>query len=145
VLPVVIAIYLGSFMGWMWSMAIGLQKKIPADVMLKVKRFKYFFFFPVIYLPLFVIAMVYFAGSIAISGGQPDVTSIGLLFTIIAPFHLFSMFCMFYCLYFVSKTIKTAELQREVSFSDYAGEFFMLWFYPIGVWFIQPKVNELAG
>ena len=54
------------------------------------------------------------------------------------------MFCMFYMLYFTSKTIKTVELQREVTFGEFIGEFFALWFYIIGIWFIQPKVNKLA-
>ena len=144
VMPVVVLLYLGSFMGWVWSMAIGFHDQIPLNVILSVKRFKYFFFFPVIYLPLLVVAIIYFAGYLAGSGAAPTFFSIGLLFTVITPLHLFSMFCMFYCLYFVSKTIKTVELQREVTFSDYAGEFFLLWFYPVGVWFIQPKVNELT-
>jgi hypothetical protein len=53
------------------------------------------------------------------------------------------MFCIFYTLYFVAKTFKTVELQREVKFSDFAGEFFMIWFYPIGIWIIQPKINKM--
>ena len=65
------------------------------------------------------------------------------IFVFIIPLHLFSMFCIFYCLYFVAKTYKTAELQREVSFGDFVGEFFLFWFYPIGVWFLQPKINEM--
>jgi hypothetical protein len=46
-------------------------------------------------------------------------------------------------LYFVAKTFKTVELQREVSFSDFVGEFFMIWFYPVGIWIIQPKINKM--
>ena len=68
---------------------------------------------------------------------------IGGLVGIIVPLHLFSMFCIFYCLYFVAKTFKTVELQREVSFSDFAGEFFMIWFFLIGIWIVQPKVNKM--
>jgi len=45
---------------------------------------------------------------------------------------------------FSAKTIKLAELQRSVTFSDFAGEFFLIWFFPIGIWFVQPKVNLLA-
>ncbi|PWD99542.1 hypothetical protein [Marinilabilia rubra] len=145
VMPVVVILYLGSFMGWLWSMAIGLQKKMPSGVTMKVKRFQYFFFFPIIYLPLLVVSIIYFSGTLAMSGGEPELGSIWLFLSIIVPLHFFAMFCMFYCLYFVSKTIRTVELQREVTFSDYAGEFFLLWFYPIGVWFVQPKVNALAG
>jgi len=65
------------------------------------------------------------------------------IFGLIIPFHLFSMFCIFYCLYFVAKVFKTVELQRKVTFSDFAGEFFMIWFYPIGIWIVQPKINKM--
>jgi bacteriorhodopsin len=58
--------------------------------------------------------------------------------------HLFSMFCIFYVLYFAAKTFKTVELQREVRFSEFAGEFFMLWIFPIGVWILQPKINKMV-
>lgn len=27
----------------------------------------------------------------------------------------------------------------------FAGEFFLLWFHPIGIWFIQPKVNAIVS
>ena len=73
----------------------------------------------------------------------PAVELIMSLVVIIIPLHLFSMFCIFYSLYFVAKTYKTVELQRQVSFSDFAGEFFMIWFYPIGIWIIQPKLNKI--
>ena len=77
------------------------------------------------------------------NGTEPSVGLIGGLVAVIVPLHLFSMFCIFYSLYFVAKTFKTVELQREVNFSDFAGEFFMIWFYPIGIWIVQPKINKM--
>ena len=65
-------------------------------------------------------------------------------FIVIVPLHLFAMFCIFYSLYFVSKTFKTVELQREVKFGDFAVEFFMIWFYPVGIWIVQPKINKMV-
>jgi putative effector of murein hydrolase LrgA (UPF0299 family) len=65
------------------------------------------------------------------------------LFAFIIPIHLFAMFCIFYSLYFVAKTIKTVELQRAVTFSDFVLEFFLIWFYPIGIWIIQPQINKM--
>jgi hypothetical protein len=44
----------------------------------------------------------------------------------------------------VAKTIKTVELQREVNFSEFIGEFFMIWFYFIGIWILQPKINRMV-
>ncbi len=48
-----------------------------------------------------------------------------------------------YDLYFVSKSLALAETSRPVSFYDYAGPFFLIWFFPIGIWFTQPRVNRL--
>jgi hypothetical protein len=53
------------------------------------------------------------------------------------------MFGFLYSFYFVAKTFKTVELQREVAFSDFVGEFFLLLLFPIGVWIIQPKINKM--
>ena len=48
-------------------------------------------------------------------------------------------------LYKAAKTIKTVELQKKVTFSDFAGEFFLLWFSPIGIWILQPKINKFVA
>ncbi|MBS1933543.1 MAG: hypothetical protein JST96_06060 [Bacteroidetes bacterium] len=114
---------------------------------MKINRFKIFFFIPVVYLIAFCFAMeIAFTGFIKIAerGEEPNVALFGIVFALIIPLHLFAMFCIFHSIYFVSKTIKTVELQRETTFSDFAGEFFLIWFYFIGIWFVQPKINKLA-
>lgn len=58
--------------------------------------------------------------------------------------HLLSMFSLFYCLNFCAKTLKAIELKRSVTFSDYASEFFLIWFFVIGIWILQPKINEIS-
>jgi hypothetical protein len=68
-----------------------------------------------------------------------------ILFGFIFILHLLSMFGIFYSLYFVAKTIKTVELQTKVSFSDFAGEFLLIWFFPIGIWVVQPKINKMIN
>ena len=35
------------------------------------------------------------------------------------------------------------ELQKEATFNDFVGEFFLIWFYPIGIWFVQPEINKV--
>lgn len=47
-------------------------------------------------------------------------------------------------MYKAAKTIKIVEVQKSVKFVDFAGEFFLLWFFPIGIWFLQPKIKKLA-
>lgn len=132
---IMMLIFTGVIFGWYWSVAIGLQNVIPEEFKLSTNKFKFFLLFPLVYIFFF---LAYFAT--AFSSGVPN----PFVFAIIFPLHLFSMFCMFYCLYFVAKTFKTAELQRKVSFNDYAGEFFLIWFFPIGIWIVQPKINQMV-
>ncbi|MDF2456459.1 MAG: hypothetical protein K0R51_2452 [Cytophagaceae bacterium] len=136
VLPLIMLLFIAVFFGWFWSIAIGLQSKVPQDVKMKVTKFKIFFFIPLVYMVFFLTFALF-----SFSGGAPNPS---IIFAIV-PLHLFSMFCIFYSLYFVAKTIRTVELQRAVSFSDFAGEFFMIWFYPIGIWIIQPRLNKIVG
>ena len=143
--PVVIALFVAFQFGWFWSMAVGLQSKVPAHVTMKVRKFKIFFFIPLVYFTFIMLLMAFAFENMATIGQEPNVGLIAGLFIIIIPLHFFSIFCILYCLYFVAKTFKTVELQREVQFSDFMGEFFMIWFYPIGVWVIQPKVNRMVG
>jgi len=142
--PIMMILCCGVFFGWFWSMAIGLQRKIPKKITMKVKRFKIFLCIPLLYILLISIFVGFSFGNAATMQEQ-DIIDIAPFFAIIIPLHLFSMFCMFYMLYFTAKTIKTVELQRELRFSDFAGEFFLLWFYFIGIWIIQPKINKMIA
>ena len=141
VFPIIIILFAGVFFGWFWSIAIGLQKNIPQEIKMKVKKFKVFFFVPLVY----IILLMTYMGGLFSGMGTNGFSNSGWIVAIILPLHLFSMFCIFYSMYFVARTIKTAELQRKVGFGDFAGEFFLLWFYFIGIWIIQPKVNKLYG
>jgi hypothetical protein len=51
---------------------------------------------------------------------------------------------VFYCIYFVAKVIKTVESQEKVSFGDCLGDFFLIWFFFVGIWVIQPRINVLS-
>jgi hypothetical protein len=39
--------------------------------------------------------------------------------------------------------IKSVELKRDVPFGDFTGEFFAFLFYPVGLWFVQPRLNKI--
>ena len=136
---VAIAIVSLILFGWFWSVGVGLDKKIPDDLKLNLSTFKISLLIPLIFNTL-VFAFIgimfpYFTTTI----GFFNSSLIGIIFFI----HAFTTLCMFYSFYFMAKTIKTAELQREVSFGDFVGEFFLVWFYPIGIWFVQPTINDL--
>lgn len=141
--PVIMILLIAIFFGWFWSVAIGLQKKVPENVTMKVKKFKIFFFIPLVYILAFLTFFSVSMSGLVYADPEPNAGIIGGLFAVIFPFHMFSIFCIFYSMYFVAKTFKTVELQKEVKFGDFAGEFFLIWFYPIGIWIIQPKINKM--
>ncbi|ASS47891.1 MAG: hypothetical protein A3D31_01660 [Candidatus Fluviicola riflensis] len=131
---------------WQWSVGTGLQAYLHPDTRLRVKRFKIFFFIPWIYMGAFLLVATIISTQIRSSNGDE---SSGLawaipLFILAFLMHFFSIFCIIYTLYFVAKTLKSVELQREAHFSDYIGEFFLIWFFPVGVWFIQPRINRIV-
>lgn len=129
---------------WFWSVAIGLQNKIPDNLKVNLKKFKLFFFIPIIY--IIILSFLISRGfNELISGNlKENIRLIGIYAAIIIPFHFFSIFCIIYTIYCVSKIFKTALLQRETNFSDFIGEFFLIWFFPVGIWVIQPQINKLV-
>jgi hypothetical protein len=56
---------------------------------------------------------------------------------------LFVLFGLVYSYYSLSKSLKSSQLKREVRFLDCILELVQLLFFPIGIWFIQPKLNSL--
>jgi len=139
IMPIMMIFFLGGFFGWLWAMGINLQEKLPDDLKLKVHRFKVFLLIPIIYFVVFFVFLdSVMSGAIEIGTGPNPA-----IFGLIVPFHLFAIYCIFYCLYFVSRIFKTVELQRKVTFSDFSREFFMIWFFPFGIWIIQPRINKI--
>jgi len=123
----VTAIFMLCLLGWIWSMGSYLTSIAPRSLQLPMGLFRLAVIYPSAYLvALFVTLCLVPAVPAAI-----------------APFHLLATVCMFYDLYFVSKTLVMAETGRPASFYGFSGPFFLLWFVPIGVWVIQPRINRL--
>jgi hypothetical protein len=115
-------LFIFGFLGWFWSMGSFLDSIVQPELRLGMKLFRVAVIYPMFYLPLF---MAFFL----------SLSVMPMLFVMIFPLHLLAMSCMFYLLYFVSKSLVLAETSKAASFYDYAGPFFLLWFFPIGVWF----------
>lgn len=116
------------FLFWFWSMGSFLSSIVHPRLRLSFG----FFRFALVYPPVYV-----FAFMTVLQDHLP------LLFAVVLPLHLLAMFCMFYNLYFVSKSLVLAETGKSASFYDYAGSFFLIWFFPIGIWIVQPRINRL--
>lgn len=144
VFGIVMLFYIVFLFGWYWSVAIGLKDRLPKELELKYQRFKIFFYSPLIYFCFIGFFMSYFF-SFAQSNTEPDFGILVPMILLLVLLHIYSMFCMIFIMYFTAKTIKSVELQREAHFSDYILYFFLIWFFPVGVWILQPKINEFVS
>ena len=74
-----------------------------------------------------------------------DLSSGAASMALIFPLHILAMIALIYVLAFTARNVMMAERQSPVSFFDYSGPFFLIWFFPIGVWFVQPRVNRIVA
>jgi hypothetical protein len=128
VTEVATAVAAWCFLAWLWSLGSFLNSIVPTAI----RPGKKFFQFAVVYSAVYVPVSVAVFQSI-----NPR------LFVAMIPLSLLAVFCMFSNLYFVARNLVMAETGRSTSFSNYAGPFFLIWFFLIGVWFIQPRINRL--
>jgi hypothetical protein len=124
----VMVLYFLCFLAWFGSMGFFFRSIVKPELRMGTQFFRFALVYPLIYVPIFFFLVI------------PDT---GVPIWVILPLHLACMVCLFYLLYFVSKSLVLEETGKQVSFYEYAGPFFLLCFFPMGVWFIQPKVNRL--
>ncbi len=126
-------IFMAVWMAWLFSIALAANKKL--DPALRKS-------------PRLMVAGAGFAAFYLMVTPWiwPDMrTGQGGLPALMIPMHLLAMLGIFYSLVFTANRLTTLERKQKVSFFDYSGPFFLLWFFPIGIWFIQPRVNKLLG
>ena len=125
---VVMLPFMLGFLFWFWSMGSFLSSIVHPALRMKMGFFRFALIYPALYVVAFIAAF---------QSSNPA------LLMVIFPFHLFAMFCLFYDLHFVSKNLVLAETSKSAAFYDYAGPFFLLWFFPVGIWIVQPRINRL--
>lgn len=136
--PIVVIIFWILVLCWFYVLGTNLHRKLPYGVSMSLILFKLCLVIPVVYVFSISVFLVSFFDEIP-SGVAPNPE----LFVWIYPLHLFVMCCILYTFYFNAKAIKSVESQGPVAFSDFAGDFFLFWFFPIGIWTIQPRINKL--
>lgn len=138
IIPFMTLLLMVLFCSWLYTLGISLHKKLPSDIPMHLIKFKICGSIPILYM-VFIVFFGIFHFFLSQSGDSTGIIAMG----IIMPMHLLSMFCLFYCIYFIAKALRSVELNRLVTFSDFAGDFFLIWFFPIGIWIIQPRINRL--
>ncbi|WP_338770098.1 hypothetical protein WAF17_11240 [Bernardetia sp. ABR2-2B] len=144
--PLIIVLFTSLLFSWFWSVANGLQSVVPTTVEMKTTKFRTFSIIPLLYVSGFCVFIFVSISKIKPQALLQDLPQIPMewLTPILLILHILSIFGIFYTMYFTAKTLKTVELQREVKFSDFVSEFFMFWFFPVGLWILQPRINEIS-
>jgi hypothetical protein len=61
------------------------------------------------------------------------------------PFHLLAVLGIFSALFFVSKLLVISEDKKIVKANRCFGTFLLLWFFPVGIWFIHPRIKKVLN
>lgn len=115
----------GILFGWFYMLGSALYKKLPTDKGMNITFFRFNLAIAFCYT---VTSSLFFA-------------SVNKLF--ILPLHFYAMFGVFYSMYFISKSLTIIETNENVKADRYLGTFFMLWFFPVGIWWVQPRINNI--
>jgi len=128
-----LVLLMGVVFTWLWVIGNALPRLLLNTFSLPVFSLKLAIILPSIYILLFL--------------GEDMSELLNVSFALplefVIPTHLISMAGIAYSIYFVAKALKSVELQRTTSINDFRREFFLLWFFPIGIWLIQPRINRL--
>ncbi len=139
--PVMMAAFIVGIFGWIWAIATELHKKLPVDARLDIRTFKWVFAVPVAYV-IALTAWMSYQFYFHFYEVSPYIASV---IVYVAILHVVSMVCILFGLRFAAQTLRSVELGRLARFSDYAVEFFLVCFSPIGFWILQPRLNKLVN
>lgn len=115
--------------GWLWAIATACSRAMPEELYSLPKPMQFGLIYALIYMGYFGVVF-----------GSPSSSPAYIFIP-----HLLAMAAIFYSLGFTAKQLTKLEQGKNVSFYSYSGPFFLFWFFPLGVWFVQPKVNVLLG
>lgn len=125
------ALLIGTlFFGWLWAISSACSKALPAELASSPRPMQVGLVYALIY---FIFSSLFFFGP----GNQPP--------AYVVVMHFLAMAAILYAMGFTAKQLTKLDQGKDISFYSYSGPFFLFWFFPIGIWFIQPKVNQLLG
>lgn len=133
-----ILLFTFSIFGWIWTIGVKLNQKLPDGVRLNVGRFKRVLLIPFVYLITLDVWMG-FLFTFTPFDSSSAWWAIGLFVML----HFIAIGCTIYGIRFAAKTLKSIELGRMAHFSDYAIDFLLIWISIFGYWIVQPRINKI--
>lgn len=113
------------FAVWLFSVFISLKDEMPKEIKINIGWFLIRLIYAIVYI---IILEIPFNGKVT---------------SILMPFHILAVLSIFSCLFSASRFLIICEERSIQRFDKYIGTFLLFWFYPVGVWFIHPRVKRI--
>lgn len=120
----------GILIYFFWNLALGLSLSDLAPNHLARKKSLFTINGSILIVSLIIVQMFY----------EGKFESNGFLGFLWAGYILFALFQFFS---FPSKILKSIELNEDAKFTQYLWYFVLMIFWPIGIWEVQPRINNL--
>jgi hypothetical protein len=133
-----IAGYVSEFLlaGWFYAVGRNLYRIRPDGARL---RFGWFVFH-LVYFLIYSIVLLFLSLSLL---DAKNVTAVIDEAWALLPFHILAVVSACSIVAFVSRALVSVELRQHVPFGIYSGTFLLLFFFPFGIWIVQPRVQAI--
>ena len=127
---------------WLWYVGKKLNYNLPLGIKQNEITLNVSFLFIILYLIFlfFLINSGILYNFITLINNSKNIN-------IIIPFlfiTLLTFFALLFCCFFVAKSLRRKEIKRNVKFDEFFIDFLLIIvLFPIGIWFIQPRINKL--
>lgn len=149
--------------GWYMNVGLALAEKLPSTVKMPVSFFKTNMFILIgylLFLGVYLVAVMSWfnenapeAFIMSMNGEELDLMQLdvplpgwflggGVIFFFGG---LYLLFVTFHSFWFLGKSLVAVEKGEVYDFNDYSGPFFMFWFWLIGVWWLQPRIQAVLA
>jgi len=120
-----------SFFTWLWSIESVIGKFRIAVNPIRSRQFKIIFFAVIFYIAISLLLLL-------LTGAFLDNVYWFVL-------HFICVIFVLIIFYQCAKLIKQVELNREPDFAEFFLYFLLIWFFPLGIWVMQPKLNRIMS
>lgn len=118
---------------WIFSIGLWANQDLPQDQQKNLTPFAIGFATPLVYIVMLI--LIYFPTLNPESRPQPP--------SWMLPLHILSMMGIFYSIWFSARQYIALQRDHKVDNIIFSNTFFLMWIFPLGIWLIQPSVNQL--
>ncbi|MDH3536413.1 MAG: hypothetical protein OER87_11760 [Gammaproteobacteria bacterium] len=118
---------------WMYSVGAWCNRQLPESRRRSPLPFVAGLVVPIVYLLMYIFLHVPL-----LEDGPPAKPPLWML-----PMHMLSLLGIFFGLWYAARQPKSLQQYEDADFMIFSSTFFLLFICPIGIWLIQPGVNEL--